>query len=56
MRLGSHPPRPPAGRLPAVGQLPVTFSYAQARAAGMTKHGLYRLRDGGAVEVLGRGL
>jgi len=34
----------------------VTFSYAQARAAGMTKYRLYRLRDTGAVEVLGRGL
>lgn len=56
MRLVPHPPLHPAGELPAVGQLPVTFSYTQARAAGMSKYGLYRLRDAGVLEVLGRGL
>jgi len=34
----------------------VTFSYAQARPAGMSRYQLYRLRDTGAVEVLGRGV
>jgi predicted transcriptional regulator of viral defense system len=36
--------------------LPPTFSYAQARAAGYTKHAIYRLRDTGRIEVLSRGL
>lgn len=46
----------PSGPRPVVGELPVTFSYAQARAAGLSKYGLYRLRDAGVLEVLGRGL
>ena len=36
--------------------LPATFTYSQARAAGLTKHELYRLRDRGDVEAIGRGL
>lgn len=53
--LADPTPRPPGG-LPSVDGLPETFSYAEARAAGLSKYGLYRLRDTGAVEVLGRGL
>jgi predicted transcriptional regulator of viral defense system len=40
----------------ALAELPDTFTYAQAIAAGMTKHALYRLRDGGAIEALARRL
>ncbi|MBI5545692.1 MAG: type IV toxin-antitoxin system AbiEi family antitoxin domain-containing protein [Deltaproteobacteria bacterium] len=36
--------------------LPSTFTYAQARRLGLSKRGLYRLRDEGMVESLGRGL
>lgn len=36
--------------------LPPTFSYAQARAAGYTKHAIYQLRDSGVIEPLSRGL
>lgn len=50
------PTSAPPGKRRSVDGLPVTFSYAQARAAGVSKYGLYRLRDTGAVEVLGRGL
>jgi predicted transcriptional regulator of viral defense system len=38
------------------GQLPATFSYSDARAAGLSKHALYRLRDTGRIEALHRGL
>ena len=38
------------------GELPATFTYSQARAAGLTKHQLYRLRDRGEVEAIGHGL
>jgi predicted transcriptional regulator of viral defense system len=37
-------------------QLPMTFSYHEARAQGVSKRQLYRWRDEGAVEPLGRGL
>jgi hypothetical protein len=40
----------------ALGGLPDTFTFAQALAAGMTKHALYRLRDAGAIEALARGI
>lgn len=36
--------------------LPATFTYADARRAGLTKHRLYALRDHGVVEPLARGL
>lgn len=36
--------------------LPATFTYTQARVAGLTKHELYRLRDRGEIEAIGHGL
>jgi predicted transcriptional regulator of viral defense system len=36
--------------------LPATFSYQQAMAAGLTHHRLYGLRDSGELEQVGRGL
>lgn len=39
-----------------VAALPVTFSYRQAREWGVSKRQLYRWRDEGVVETLGRGL
>ena len=39
-------PRPPPG----------AFTYQQALEAGLSKHAVYRLRDGGAIEALGRGV
>ena len=36
--------------------LSATFTYAQARNAGLSKHTLYRLRDGGCVAAISRGL
>ncbi|NMO56052.1 hypothetical protein HH310_33340 [Actinoplanes sp. TBRC 11911] len=36
--------------------LPVTFTYSDARRGGLTERQLYRLRDGGVIEVVGRGL
>ena len=36
--------------------LPSTFTYAEALAAGLSKHALYRLRDEGEIEPLSRGL
>jgi predicted transcriptional regulator of viral defense system len=36
--------------------LPATFSYSQARAAGLSDRRLYALRDAGLVDQLGRGL
>jgi predicted transcriptional regulator of viral defense system len=40
----------------AVKGLPATFSYSDARAAGMSERRLYALRDSGVIEQLGRGL
>ncbi|HEX7480670.1 MAG TPA: type IV toxin-antitoxin system AbiEi family antitoxin domain-containing protein [Polyangiales bacterium] len=40
----------------SLAQLPVTFTYAQARAAGVSKHGVYRLHDEGRIERLARGV
>jgi len=37
-------------------QLPMTFSYREARDQGVSKRQLYRWRDEGAIELLGRGL
>jgi len=37
-------------------KLPTTFSYGEARAAGLSKHELYSLRDAGSIELLSRGL
>ncbi|MEO6700103.1 MAG: type IV toxin-antitoxin system AbiEi family antitoxin domain-containing protein [Jatrophihabitantaceae bacterium] len=42
--------------LPELDQLPTTFSYRQAIAAGITHHHLYSLRDSGELEQVGRGL
>jgi len=39
-----------------IATLADTFSYAQARAAGLTKHRLYQLRDSGSIEQIERGL
>ena len=39
-----------------IAALADTFSYAQARAAGLTKHRLYQLRDSGSIEQIERGL
>jgi hypothetical protein len=36
--------------------LPAAFTLAQARAAGVTKKTVYRLRDRGDLEVVGRGV
>lgn len=36
--------------------LPAAFTVAEARKAGLTKNRLYRLRDRGAVELIGRGV
>ena len=36
--------------------LPATFSYTEARAAGLSDRRLYALRDAGLIEPLGRGL
>lgn len=44
-----HTPPRPAG-------LPTTFTYSEARAAGMSDRRLYAYRDLGQVEVIGRGL
>lgn len=40
----------------ALSRLPATFTYAQARRSGVSERSLYRLRDSGAIEVVGRGL
>jgi predicted transcriptional regulator of viral defense system len=40
----------------AVKGLPATFSYSDARAAGVSERRLYALRDSGVIEQLGRGL
>ncbi|MET9301599.1 type IV toxin-antitoxin system AbiEi family antitoxin domain-containing protein [Micromonospora aurantiaca] len=39
-----------------LGSLPATFSYSEALGAGLTRWRLYRLRDEGLIESLGRGL
>ncbi|MGH3545401.1 MAG: type IV toxin-antitoxin system AbiEi family antitoxin domain-containing protein [Mycobacteriales bacterium] len=49
----------PTTRTPAkqrLQALPVTFTYSQAIRSGLSDRPLYRLRDQGLVEVLGRGL
>jgi predicted transcriptional regulator of viral defense system len=40
----------------ALRALPATFSYSQALGAGISERQLYRLRDRGAIESIGRGL
>lgn len=40
----------------SLASLPATFSYSQARAAGLSDRRLYALRDAGLIEQLGRGL
>jgi predicted transcriptional regulator of viral defense system len=40
----------------ALAELGDTFTFAQATAAGMTKHALYKLRDAGAIEAIARGI
>jgi hypothetical protein len=44
----------PVASLPS--ELPNAFTLAQARAAGVTKKTVYRLRDHGEIEVIGRGV
>lgn len=39
-----------------LARLPTTFTYSQAKRAGLDHRSLYGLRDAGAVEMLGRGL
>ena len=39
-----------------LADLPDTFTYTEARKAGLSKHALYRLRDSGQLEPIGRGL
>lgn len=39
-----------------LSDLPATFNYGQAMAAGMNHHQLYALRDAGRVDQIGRGL
>ena len=39
-----------------IATLADTFSYAQARATGLTKHRLYQLRDSGSIEQIEWGL
>jgi len=39
-----------------LSMLPDTFTFAQARSGGLSKHAVYWLRDTGQIEVLGRGL
>lgn len=39
-----------------LSMLPDTFTFAQARSGGLSKHAVYWLRDIGEIEVLGRGL
>ncbi|MFI6262177.1 type IV toxin-antitoxin system AbiEi family antitoxin domain-containing protein [Micromonospora sp. NPDC051006] len=39
-----------------LGMLPATFSYSQALEAGLSEWHLYRLRDQGLIEPVGRGL
>ena len=46
----------PRNRMDPLAGLPATFSYTEARAAGLTDRRLYGLRDIGALEQLGRGL
>ena len=36
--------------------LPTTFTFAQARESGLSTYALYRLREGGHVEAISRGL
>jgi hypothetical protein len=51
------PSAPPSdGWCQALSLLPETFTYAQARSGGLSKHAVYWLRDAGQIEVLGRGL
>lgn len=40
----------------APAELPATFTYSQARAAGLSNRRIYALRDAGKIEPLGRGL
>lgn len=40
----------------ALAALPATFTYTQARRCGLSDRRLYRLRDQGVIESIGRGL
>nr|WP_172875747.1 type IV toxin-antitoxin system AbiEi family antitoxin domain-containing protein [Micromonospora inositola] len=46
----------PDGEEAALRRLPSTFTYSQAMAAGVSRWRLYRLRDQGAIDLVGRGL
>lgn len=39
-----------------ISRLPPTFSYAEARSAGLSKHRLYAMRAAGEIEAFSRGL
>lgn len=41
---------------PGLDDLPDTFTYHQAKTAGLSHHRLYGLRDSGELEQIGRGL
>lgn len=44
------------GREAALLALPTAFTYSEARRSGMSERQLYRLRDEGLIEAIGRGL
>jgi len=46
----------PKGGVGVEAVLPETFSYAQARAVGLSKRAVYQLRDSGEIESIGRGV
>ncbi|NMM22734.1 MAG: hypothetical protein HHJ11_04430 [Phycicoccus sp.] len=47
---------PRTASMQPLSALPTTFTYAQARDAGLSKHALYRLREGGLIAAISRGL
>lgn len=52
MRLGAGP----SAENDALGSLPATFSYSQARSHGISERRLYQMRDKGLIAPIGRGL
>lgn len=43
-------------RMDVLHRLPATFTYSEARRGGLSDRQLYRLRDDGVIEAIGRGL